>query len=335
MKTIRASLVLFFAAASLSCEHEAAVPPASPADTPVYVTIYSHNERTLSRFGGFRESLAGYLEFREGMIFNAKLIASYGLKYNWQSDYVILEAIAQWEKLALEADPSRTNGKHVLRYLAEDLGVSIEVHAHESQNPEPFRFAAPPNYADLARMVWEIAGIEVPPLMGGSTPAERSLEELAQGIAGNVYETTWFPKILSGFAYQAGHGPGADSSLSGVWRPSELSDGGYAVHDDASPVIAIGGGNGFGSFEDSLAYLDELTAKLASGQVPGGRIYTASITFPEDHMLEADLRAEFEAALVRLKALADAGKIVAATHPGVIQAWKDVYGSSPNVYGTR
>lgn len=52
----------------------------SAAITPVYVTIASHNERNLIRFGRFRDSYAEYLSYRGSLLKAAKLIHSYGFR---------------------------------------------------------------------------------------------------------------------------------------------------------------------------------------------------------------------------------------------------------------
>ncbi len=300
--------------------------------TPVYVTLASHNERNLLRFGRFRDSFSEYVAYRNSVLKVAKLIHSYGLKYSWQSDYVILEAIGLHESTALQQDPDSSGGKPLLVYLAEDLGVSIEPHAHESENPEPKRFSAPPNYADLAYLIQANGNVTPAPIVGGTGPYERSVASLAAGIAGNVYAVTWYPEIVTAFAYAPNHTPGSDGTASGVWRPLELSQAGYTTHNPSGPIITIGRGDTHGEFSKLTKYLQGLISKIESGEAPSGRIYTASLIFAEDHMLDQNQYAEFEAILVELQSLADSLKIVPATHPEVVGIWKTDFGQAPNVY---
>jgi len=52
---------------------------------------------------------------------------------------------------------------------------------------------------------------------------------------------TWQARVLWGFAFRPGHGPGADDRAIGLWRPKSAAE--HAVHDPAGTLIAYGSGH--------------------------------------------------------------------------------------------
>lgn len=237
---------------------------------------------------------------------------------------MILEAIAAHESAALQADPNPTNGKPLLVYLVEVLEVSIEAHAHESENSEPQRFAVPPNYADLVYLI-QALNVQPRPIVGGTTPLERTVASLAAGITGNHYSITWYPETVTLFAFAPNHAPGSDSTASGVWRPLELGQAGYTTHNPSGPIFTIGRGDTFGSFTKFMEDVKELVAR-----VEPGKISTAGLAFAEDHMLDQNQYAELEAVLIELQA--PGVQVAPATHPEVVGIRKTDFGQVPNVY---
>lgn len=308
--------------------------------TPVYVTFVSHNERTLTRFGRFRENLSDYKIWRASVIRVAKMIRDYGAKYSWQTDYVIIEGIETFESQVLASDSAATNGKPILRYLKEDLGVSIEPHAHEcdlatNNNCKDKKY----NYADLAQLIKTIGGVDPAPIIGGSTSAERTLAAWESCIKGNVFSITWCPEALTVFAGDQGGHNGGDDYHSGVWYPSDLTTG-FLAHNTSGKLAYIGSSYlfsaDFGLSQSAtlepLAFIQSCAAKLKSGELEGNRIYTASVMLIEDHMIDKDQYGAVENFLKQLKPLIDSGQVVSATYPEVLGIWKTTYTSNPNIY---
>lgn len=321
----------------------AAPPPAAapaPGVTPVLVTFFSHNERTRSRFDRFRTDPEAYAAWRSALIEVVRLFDEYGVRYSWQSDYVILEAITTFEADAVADDPDATDGLPILTWMAEEMGVSIEPHAHECITPptEGDCSDRPYNYADVAQVLQDVSGIVPAPVIGGTSEAERSVQQFGACIRGNVYDVEWCPTILIGFAgAQGGHT--TDDHHSGVWRPSGFDSDGFLVHDPDGPLLNVGRGYSIGLFSDTvrtevepLEFITGLAERLRTGAAEPDRVYTATLNFNEDALVDEDILPDLEAALAELAPLAADGRIVYANFPEVAAAWNAWYGGEPNIY---
>lgn len=310
-----------------------------PKTTALYMTFFSHNERTLMRYGRVRESKEGYLTFRNSLIRIAKLFKTYGARYSWQSDYVFLEGIEKYEAEVLKDDPAATNNKPLLVYLSEDLGVSIEVHAHECWGPPNNGDCKDKayNYADVAYLIKQIGGVEPRGVIGGSSAAERTVGDFANCIKGNVFDSSWCPTILIGYAGDQGGHKGTDDENSGVWNPTEFSNEQFTVHNPNGKLHYVGSGRSLGAFGSTngakpLDYIKGLLERIANGTAPAGKIYTASINFNEDMMIDSDYYDELEDYLKAFKPYIDSGQMVYANFPEVVEAWQTVFNSEPNIY---
>ena len=106
---------------------------------PIYVTFFSHNEDDHY----WQRLLADeqeYLSYRSDLIAKIKLLRQYHVVLNWESDHLVLNAMKKYEK----GDLLRaTNGKNVLRWMVEDMGMKVDPHGHLVQY----------NYADLAYLI--------------------------------------------------------------------------------------------------------------------------------------------------------------------------------------
>jgi len=125
---------------------------------------------------------------------------------HWETDYVVLEAMDEYES---QVDQSNTNNKHILLYLTQDLGFSIDPHTHTY------------NMADVTKLISDQGAISSTVIGGvkafecqadgeleGSFTTVDWREELSLNdnglIAGEIYNVTWEPKVLSG-AGMGGH----------------------------------------------------------------------------------------------------------------------------------
>ncbi len=111
--------VLTGAVMLMGCDDDAGDSDALP---PVYVTFYSHNEE-----GGY-----------------------------WESDHPVLRAMAAHEQAALLDE---TQGKNVLAWMVEDMGMVVDPHGHLTTH----------NYADLAYLIQEL-GVSPSGVVGGFGP---------------------------------------------------------------------------------------------------------------------------------------------------------------------
>ena len=316
------------------------------SSSPIYFTIFTHNERTLSRYGSLRENEEDYQEFRTTLLQVATMLHDYGAKYSWQTDYVFLEAYETFEDTLLAADLTATNGKPMLRYLVEDLGVSVEAHAHDCISPSDYPSNAcveegkAYNYADVAYLIETLGEVTPPPLVGGITA--RPLSYFADCVVANEHPYTWCPEIVTGYNDGRGHVPGADDFTSGVWRPSELRGDAFHEHNASSNILFIGNGayfteelaaNWHGKEINNRDYINALIEQIETGQAPQDQIYTVSLFLAEFTNRDYDGFETLESYLRDfLKPLIDDGKLVPMTFPQVAQVWASTFDSRPNVY---
>ncbi len=313
-------------------------------NTPVYVNVHSHNEDS---WIGVVGSLSKYEDYRTNLVEKIQTIVDHGAKYNWETDYVVLEAMDEYEP---QVDQSNTNNKHILLYLTQDLGFSIDPHTHTY------------NMADITKLISDQGAISST-VIGGVKAFECELggelegsfttvdwrEELSLNdnglIAGEIYNVTWEPKVLSG-ASMGGHW--YDGFASGIWRPGIEEN--FYQHNDQNDLVIFGQGyphdkNNLGGTQSSGAvvfyedgdYIKELVNMIQTGQVPSGKIYTASIhvrdqaTLREEDGSSTDTLAGLKNILGELDSLAQDQAIVYVTIEEAVEIWEDKYNSEPNI----
>ena len=303
MLKIRVVVAFLFFMLGVECQAQHSV-------TPVYVTICSHNETDDARYGGY-DSLAGYLWFRDNMLQILQLVKNHNAKWDFQCDWRFLEAARNYESLPGVTD--NTNGKNILRYLAEDNGVQIDPHSHESDGY---------NYADVAYLI-STMGVEPTGIVGGflySPPENVNWEKFWNPLQGSKYPTyTWQTEALWGGGTFMHAGP--DDSSYGVWRPKDKYN--FTIDNPASHLACIGNGNE--SRATCLSDILRLIQALENGDAPAGKLYTASYMVFE---LEADQSyTQWDGALTSLDQYVASGKIVYATLNEVLNIWRTQYQS--------
>jgi hypothetical protein len=311
--------------------------PARP--TPVYVTLYSHNEDnwavdTLSRYSTYRANLKERLD----------IIASFGAKLNWQSDLAVLQAMERYETEATLL--AETGGVNIIQYI-EQLGFAIDPHFHTN------------NYADLAYLIQALGG-RTPTVIGGALYAEcgaggdllsymdwhADVSLTGGSVTGQLYPSyTWTPTILS---VPAMGGHWFDEFSSGVWRPGNNAD---FNTDQGSGIVYVGQGyphdetnvtsehaGGAPVLYKDGGYIKELVAKTKSGEAPAGQMYTASISIRDTKSVSHDgttviVNDGLKRTLEQLKPLRDAGAIKYVTYQEAAEIWRTAYRSQPSRFG--
>lgn len=277
---------------------------------PIYITVVSHNEEPVSgRYPNFVEDEDAFWTHRNAVLDFATRLHERGVHYDWQSDWNFLQAVLKYDNGTAE-----TKGKNMVRYLYEDLDVSIDAHAHESTY----------NYADVGYLIEQL-GVPVNGVVGGFKllpPGESKLEYLQQTIRGNIYKDyEWQPQILWGGA-SIGHQN--DPVVAGVWRPSSAeaytTDGG----DDRLPYVG-----GFTGNWDGVDYLLEQQQK---GELQNRGMYVANIMINQDEITDYDFRNTFMNTLDTYLDYSREGALRWVTLVDVIRIWQDEYGSQPTIY---
>lgn len=276
----------------------------------IYVSVVTHNEEPASgRYPDFTKDEDAFWEHREAVIDFATMLKEEGATYDWMSDWTFLLAAQQFDR-----GTDETEGKNVVRYLAENLGVSVDPHAHQTRY----------SYADVAYLISQL-GVTPTGVVGGFivNPVSASiLEDFWEPIKGRVYpEATWTATILWGGG-SAGHT--ADTNASGVWRPASAEN--FTQHSDDAPLPNVGG------YVSDWDGLDALLAAQAAGELTAGEIYTVSIMAGQDELTEAGYIEEFRDHIRDLRDETEDGRIVWMTVPDVLDVWVTSYESEPNVY---
>ncbi|MBI5481397.1 MAG: hypothetical protein HY906_21235 [Deltaproteobacteria bacterium] len=289
---------------------------AGPSDgggnvTPVYVTICSHNE-TDSRYDAY-DTLGGYLDLRDNVLRIAQLVNNHNAKWDYQADWRFLEAALVYETEPGVAD--NTNGKSILRYLSEELGVQVDAHSHETNGY---------NYADVAYLISQL-GVAPTGIVGGFLwyPPETAIwERFWSPLVGSKYPAyTWQAEALWGGGTSQHAGP--DDMSFGIWRPKDKNN--FTVDDPASNLPNIGNGD-----ELHFTGILELIQALESGQAPAGKLYTASYMVFE---LSAESAYNtWDQDLATLDQYVATGQVVYATLNEVLALWRTQYNSEPFRY---
>jgi hypothetical protein len=291
--------------------------------TPVYVTVFSHNEE-----GHPVDTEEEYLEYREALLKMVDLYLEYGVSHDFEPDWKFLEAARLYEKGGVL---DNTNGKNILRYLSEDLGIQVDPHSHEG-----FGY----NYADVAYLIDEL-GVEPSGVVGGfiaysDNPHLVIWEKFRMPLEASKYSYTgyaWAAESMMGAATpsHAGRDEGAERHTSGLYRPKSKEE--FATHDPDANLINIGACGDF-MRDGKIAEIDNLIEDIESGKAPSGKLYNANVgSFEFDILVGGD--SMYQKYVSTLKALAEyekQGKIIYVTYNELIGVWKDDYNEEPNIY---
>jgi hypothetical protein len=239
----------------------------------------------------------------------AQAVTAAGAKYNWQSDWNFLQAVAKYDHGTTD-----TNGKNVVQYLSEDLGVAVDPHAHETVY----------NYADVAYLISQL-GVEPSHVVGGFLvyPVEQSkLEYLWKPITSTLDSSySWQAELLWG-----GGSPShvSDYNISGMWQPASAED--YLASSTVAPLPNIGGYTGTW---DGVA---DLLAKQAAGELDADKMYTATVMVDQDEMLDAATVTETVNKIKTYQDEIEAGQLVWINLADALAIWVERYSSMPTIY---
>jgi hypothetical protein len=264
-----------------------------------------------------------YVQWRSAILTFAQLCASKGLPWSFQSDWNFLEGVRRYELptgAAYDATlMSNTAGKNIVRYMSEDLGVTLDPHSHENSGY---------NYADVAWLLTQL-GVTPTGVVGGHVYTGTGYQEWPKfvedplGLLCEKYSATgyrWKPVVMMGGG-TASHAD--DPHGSGIWRPSHTagtmtaSKEQYFTHDPAGQIAAIG------KWDQDLHANDQLLRKLESGIIPHqNKLWTLSLVFNHRDMVQPDfLTSIMPAQLETIKQWRDAGRVTVAQFASVFAAW--------------
>ncbi|MBF0430198.1 MAG: hypothetical protein HQK83_02880 [Fibrobacteria bacterium] len=310
--------------------------------TPVYVTFYSHNEED-GYWKGLLTNEEAYREYRADLIKRIKIFHEYGIPLNWESDHPVLRAVAAFDKGDLLQE---TGGKNVVKWMAEDMGIIIDPHGHLSTY----------NHADLAYLIEQLGATPSKVIGGfavfqcGESKGELSLMDWERGvnldkdgnIRGRIYTDYIWRPLITGQPAMIGHT--RDDFSSGVWRPGSSQD--FMQHQAEGRYIYVGQGyphdklnvgnkssGGADVLYNNAGYIYELTQKIATGVLPAGKMYTASMHHRDCPSVEPDVPSTLEglrATLEALKPLVASGQVIYMDYESVAELWLEKYNGQPN-----
>jgi hypothetical protein len=289
--------------------------------TRIFATFVSHNEESASNpecapvltdRARFAANRAASLEF-------ARVVLEGRGTWNMQAEWEYLLRLAEWET-AEERD--RTAGLNLVQFLniVDRQRIQVDAHSHEKRGY---------NYADVA---WLLEQLGVPPdgVVGGFVwwpTEEQSWTRLRAPLKGLKYPAyTWSATALWGGG-SAGHRN--DSNASGIWRPKSADE--FEVDDPNQALVNVGNypGADYALSGDPIAYL---LAKLRSGQLEAGKMYTATIMVKQCNLdIDPTMAASAAALLERFAPDVANGDLVWTPLDEMVRVWRDDYGSAPLV----
>ncbi|MFN7560754.1 MAG: hypothetical protein ACK5TH_03155, partial [Prosthecobacter sp.] len=319
MKTLLLTLSLVLAAL-----------PAMAQGPQVYLSIAVHSEEpglgsaTVPATPNFSTvAKTTYVQWRSAILTFAQLCAARNLPWSFQSDWNFLEGVRRYELstgAAYDATlMSNTAGKNVMRYLSENLGVTLDPHSHENSGY---------NYADVAWLLTQL-GVTPTGVVGGHVYTGTGYQEWPKfveeplGLLCEKYSATgyrWKPVVMMGGG-TASHAD--DPHGSGIWRPSytagttSASKEQYFTHDPAGQIAAIG------HWDQDLHANDQFLRKLEDGIIPHqNKLWTLSRVFNHRDMVQPGfLTSIMPAQLDTIRRWRDAGRVTVAQYANVYAAW--------------
>ncbi len=279
---------------------------------PVYITIVSHNEEPLGGRPDYTADVNYYLQNRAILKSFAETITSRGATLNFESDWNYLQAVAMYD---VGSVTSGTNGKNIVRWMKEDLGVEVDPHAHETQY----------NYADVAYLIEQL-GVVPSKNVGGFLydPPDngQGWEQHEAGINGWIYPS-YFWRADNLWGAGTSQHQGNDDKSSGVWRPQDRYN--FYVDDPAQRLLYIGGCNG------SRPLLQQVLTDIESGAAPAGGFYTADLGYAQDWLTQQSI-ADLGAFIDSLAPYVAQGRVQWVTLTEMANLWRTQYGSQPFRY---
>lgn len=289
-------------------------PPASGNQPKVRISIVSHNEEPKGMGPNAMDYLGKkdvYLKNRKEMVALCKILKDKGASYNFQSDWNFLMAVEKYDVGDVVKD---TNGKNLVKWIKEDMGFSVDAHAHETEY----------NYADVACLITKL-GVEPSPVVGGfiyDPPESEAWTKLIPGLKGKHYpQYFWKPDYLWGAATFLHKGN--DERSTGCWRPKDKYS--YAVHDDSQRMIHVGNN------QVGLAGIKELIEEIEDGTAPADGFYTASYFIGQGQISDPKV-AQIAKDIDTINGFVKSGKAVWSTVQDTAQNWKTEYKGKPFRY---
>ena len=283
----------------------------------VYVVIFMHNEDFLSpNYSDYSKNETEYLKSREELLRFCSMMKDNNVPLSWESDWNFLMGVLKWDKGTVL---DNTEGKNVVRYMKENLGVAIDPHSHENLGY---------NYADVAKLI-DSLGVTPNPIIGGHTWDPDHIqysdwEQYRDTVHGKKFpDFKWKADILMG---ASGGGHDKDRPHSGVWHPKDKYH--FWEDDPSQNLYSVGPYH----FDPSIEEIRELVDLYADGVIEPEKILTANKVVGQ-HRLSLNFTEDFERNVIQpLKEMESEGQIKLVTFGQLIQDWKNIYNEKGHLY---
>jgi len=291
----------------------ALLPAARANDGVVYVVLFMHNEDTA--LGDFNDpgTPAKYQRNREMLVEMGQFLHNNNVPFDWESDWKFLQGVLKYETPELEAT---TNNKNLVRYLSEDLGITVDPHSHEHYGY---------NYADVACLI-DSLGVPPTDIIGGHiwdpyNEKYANWERFRQPLQGSQYpHYTWSGRVLIGSG-TPNHT--YDPQPSGLWRPTDKYH--YWQDDPDGNVLCVG------QYTGDLAGVQELVQLYRTDAIPADQILTCTIHTPQSFY--PDFMNDFEQNLIEpLLELQNNGDIRLVSFVELADIWETEFGGRAHIY---
>ena len=286
---------------------------------PIYVCLFMHNEDFFhDSYPDYSLEVhrVDYIESRNNLLVFCQVLNSHNIPFNWQTDWNFLYGVFKWDTPNVTAN---TGGKNIVRYIHEDLNITVDPHSHENVGH---------NYTDVAHLI-DSLGVTPTNVIGGhiwdpSDAKYQDWERFKQPLPGMTYPyAIWKGNVLMG------HGTAQhvnDPEPSGVWKPTGKYQ--FWTHDETGAVCAVG------QYTNSLPGIVELVALRANGAIASDKILTACIG-NNQFSLDPAYTGWYENTIVQpLIDMQDGGEIQIVTFEQLIEIWKTQYDSTDHIYNT-
>ncbi len=290
----------------------------SQSTPKVYLNFVSHNE------DNYVYNSSTYPNTRDKLLKMAQLCQTKAVKWDMQSDYTLLQAVAAQDVGSIT---SNTGGLNVLKYIVQTYpnNVQCELHSHESKY----------NYPDLAYMMTTL-GLDPGVVMGGLVydhvmAGGTDWQSYQNPVAGKYYpQYVWAPEIIWG-AGTLQHLD--DPELYGVWKPNSMTD--FFSHNANNHLISYGNGcriemNDTTSAATVLAIIKKAVNAIKNGTAPSNGFYCTSLFFEEASLFKSDfIDLMLPELMDSINNYVGKGEVEWLFIPEVIEKWKNDYASNP------
>ena len=302
------------------CTASASKIPANSYQTGVvYVALFMHNEDFFHQLYpdfSLEENRDAYIETRNQLLHFCEMIHENNIPFNWETDWNFLYGVLKWDTPDVTVN---TGGKNIVKYIHEDLNISVDPHSHENIGH---------NYTDVAFLI-DSLGVEPTNVIGGHIwdPDDvnfKNWERFRTPLQGNKFpQAVWKGDILMG------HGTTKhvnDPEASGVWKPKGKYE--FWTHDSTSTICAVG------QYKSSINGIHELLELYNSGTIPPEKLLTTTIGINQCD-LDASYINWYEQTIINpLLALQDSGQVKILLFEQLIDDWRINYDSAGYVYNS-